>query len=678
MRLNQKIGLFSAAVVLSVALLTAANYIYIRKSTDDMYRELENSTNLASTSVSNLLNGSIENYLRGIAEKNVEILRYHEQAARRGEMTDAQARREATRIMLMQTIGTTGYLVAVEDQNRNGQPRLILAVHKHLPGGDCTALASCQGWMRQKNGYHEYEWLNPGDPLPRRKAAYIRYFEPYKWVIGATTFKDELTNLISLEDLRKAIGDIKINRSGYIYIIDGKGNAIVHPELQGQNVTDIQNPDGKYLTQEIFRTKNGKLTYQWQRQNETSPHERYAFFRHIPDLDWYIVTTGYTQEANEPANNIRLMGFVSLAIIALLAIVAVILARHAIVTPIRRLTKYVDRINEGHFDIPQAIRSGDEIGTLAVSFQAMARDLGESIHEREHLLRETTEKNRLLESFNEKLEQEVSIRTRELVRTEKLAALGSLVAGVAHELNTPIGNALLVASTLEEETRLFERELQTRIKRSTLDQYITNTRDAATIVTASLHRASELIASFKRVAVDQTSSQRRVFMLDDLVNELLITLRATYKKTPYRIESEIAPNLRFDSFPGPLDQILTNLIVNAVLHGFAERSHGLIRITGKPEGNDTVELRVSDNGCGIPPEALGRVFDPFFTTRLGQGGSGLGLSIVHSLTTNLLGGSIALESTVGQGTTVILKLPLAAPQHATTPWTQDIPWLPPL
>ncbi len=663
MRLNRKIGFFSVLVILAVMALAFLNHHVIRRSLDDMYRDLENTTNLASTSVNNLLNSSIENYLRGIAEKNVEFINHLHQRAKRGEISEAEARREAGRLMLMQTIGSTGYLVAVEDRQVNGDHKLILAVHPHLPDRDCSALASCQGWASQKNGYNEYEWLNPGDPLPRKKAAFIKYFEPYKWTVGATTFKDELTNLINLDQLRKAIKGIRINRSGYLYIIDGKGQSIVHPELEGQNVLDIRDARGYYLVRDMLAKKNGKITYQWQLKSELTAHERYAHFRHLPDLDWYIVATGYMSEANEAADKIRFAGFVSLAIVSLLVVIMLILAETTIILPIRKLTDYVARIKEGQFDIPQAIRSKDEIGTLASSFQSMASELGESFRERERLLKETTDKNALLESFNEKLENEVNIRTRELVRTEKLAALGSLVAGVAHELNTPIGNALLVASTLQEETRRIELELQTGIKRSTLDHYLENSRNAATIVTTNLHRAAELITSFKRVAVDQTSSQRRVFILDQLVDELLLTLRATYKKTSYVLESEVEPAIRFDSYPGPLDQILTNLITNSVLHGFSERAHGRVLVSGRQVSPREVELQVVDDGNGIPAEHLARVFDPFFTTRLGRGGSGLGLSIVHTLVTDVLGGTIKLESTVGGGTTVVLRLPLAAPEQ---------------
>lgn len=252
----------------------------------------------------------------------------------------------------------------------------------------------------------------------------------------------------------------------------------------------------------------------------------------------------------------------------------------------------------------------------------------------------------------------------ELVRTEKLAALGSLVAGIAHELNTPIGNALIVASTLSWETAEFAKASDSGLRRSTLANFVAQTTQANELIVSSLQRASELINSFKQVAVDQTSSLCRRFELKEIIDEILAILHPRLKKTPYLILHEVPAGLEFNSYPGPLGQVVTNLIDNAIIHGFDGRDRGTIQLQARKIDGDTIELRVTDDGVGIPAAALPRIYDPFFTTKLGKGGSGLGLNIVHSIVTHKLGGKIAVASEVGRGTCFTISLPCTAPSRA--------------
>ncbi|MBY0467073.1 MAG: PAS domain S-box protein [Burkholderiales bacterium] len=250
-----------------------------------------------------------------------------------------------------------------------------------------------------------------------------------------------------------------------------------------------------------------------------------------------------------------------------------------------------------------------------------------------------------------------------LVQSDKLASLGALVAGVAHEMNTPIGNGLMAVSTLAQRTREVQAMLDTGLRRSDFERFLTQVETAADISTRNLGRASELIASFKRVAVDQTSSQRCQFDLAEVVHEIVLTLQPTLKHTPYQVVTEVPSGLVLDSFPGPLGQVVANLVQNAVVHAFGGRSDGRIHVSAQADG-DQVVLTVADDGKGIPTEHLAKVFDPFFTTRLGQGGSGLGLHIVHNVVTGLLGGQIEVHSVVGQGTAIVIRCPCVAPQRA--------------
>jgi len=250
---------------------------------------------------------------------------------------------------------------------------------------------------------------------------------------------------------------------------------------------------------------------------------------------------------------------------------------------------------------------------------------------------------------------------QQLVEREKLAALGSLVAGVAHELNTPIGNSLVIASTLEAKTSEIEtRQNDNALRRSDLKNFIDAAREASTLLMRSLRNAAELVNSFKQVAVDQASAKRRHFNLHTASTEIVTTMKNQIRKAGHRMELEMPDDITLDSFPGPYGQVVINLINNALLHAFDGRENGLIRLWAVRLGAESVRIVFEDDGCGIPLEHQARIFDPFFTTKLGQGGNGLGLSITYNIVSSLLDGSIRVDSAVGVGTRFTIDLPLKA------------------
>jgi len=249
-----------------------------------------------------------------------------------------------------------------------------------------------------------------------------------------------------------------------------------------------------------------------------------------------------------------------------------------------------------------------------------------------------------------------------LIETEKLAALGRLVAGVAHEVNNPVGIGLTVASSLERRCALFEAEVaKGELRRSHLTEFIAANRDAARQLVANLNRAAELIQSFKQVAVDRNFSHRRSFDVGDLTEQLVTSLRPGSRKHNLALTVECEPGLEMNSYPGSYGQVLTNLFLNAVAHAFPDGAPGRIDIRVRGHGDDEIELTFADNGCGMSVEVRRHAFDPFYTTRRDQGGTGLGLHIVHSLVTGRLGGRLNLESSPGNGTQIQIVLPRAGP-----------------
>jgi PAS domain S-box-containing protein len=249
-----------------------------------------------------------------------------------------------------------------------------------------------------------------------------------------------------------------------------------------------------------------------------------------------------------------------------------------------------------------------------------------------------------------------------LIEAEKLAALGRLVAGVAHEVNNPVGISLTVASSLERKSALFAAEVaRGDLKRSSLNEFLETSRDASAQLVANLNRAAELIQSFKQVAVDRNYSDQRSFDLGDLTEQVVLSLRPGLRKHNLTLNVDCQPNLIMNSYPGPYGQVLTNLFLNSVAHAFPNGRAGTVEIKVRASGKDNVEILFSDDGIGMSLDVRRRAFDPFFTTRRDQGGTGLGLHIVYNIVTNRLGGRLDLDSEPSGGTHIQIILPRVAP-----------------
>ncbi len=256
-----------------------------------------------------------------------------------------------------------------------------------------------------------------------------------------------------------------------------------------------------------------------------------------------------------------------------------------------------------------------------------------------------------------------------LIEAEKLAALGRLVAGVAHEINNPVGTSLTVASSLERRITIFAAEVATgSLKRSTLNEFLKISREASAQLVANLNQAAELIQSFKQVATDRSYSNQRVFDIGELTEQIAVSLRPGLGNQNLNLDVECEPGLTMNSYPGPYGQALTNLFLNVVAHAFPAEKGGTVKIKVTGFGRENVEVLFSDDGCGMSPDVRRKAFDPFFTTRRDQGGTGLGLHIVHAIVTNCLGGTLELDSEPRKGTTMRLMLPRLAPPGPAAPW----------
>lgn len=291
--------------------------------------------------------------------------------------------------------------------------------------------------------------------------------------------------------------------------------------------------------------------------------------------------------------------------------------------------------------------------------------LGELNLHLESRVKERTADLALANTHLSKTLEELRTTQKELVRAAQLAGLGSLVAGIAHELNTPIGTALTAATALAHEAHTIKAQhASEQLGRRALSQFLQNSEDITDLLERNLKRAAERIGHFKQVAVDRVSEDRQCFKLTDVISGTMSILAPKLQGSAYRLTLELDHRIEMDSYPGAISQVLGHFVGNALMHAFAGRDAGTMCLRTAVHGDNTLELSFSDDGNGIAADQLPHIFEPFFTTKFGQGGSGLGLYIVYTQVRDLLGGRVEVSSLEGHGTRFTVTVPLIAPQQA--------------
>lgn len=463
---------------------------------------------------------------------------------------------------------------------------------------------------------------------------------------------------VNLKFIWDVVSRIKIGEHGKAFVVDANGYLIADPDiglvLKKTNLSKLSHIQAALAK----RDAEPALT-----ANDLEGKAVLAAFAPIEATGWTMLVEQPAEEIYATLNAAIVRTGVLLLIGLVISALASVWFARRMSRPIAVLQEGAQRIGEGDLELQIVVETHDELEALAAQFNRMTAQLRDSYAGLERKVNErTAELSDALQTQTATLSMLQATQTQ-LVQSEKMAALGGLVAGVAHEINTPVGVGVTAASSLRNSAaRLDTLFKEGKMMKADLEEFLDVSDQSTQMILANLNRAANLINSFKQVAVDQTSEASRQFNVRHYLEEIMTSLGPKLKQTQLRHVVRCADDIVIDSYPGAVSQIVTNLVMNAMTHAYAPGQAGAMELDVERRG-DSLRLDFRDDGKGIEPDIVGKIFDPFFTTRRGQGGSGLGLNIVYNLVTQTLKGRINCQSEVGKGTLFRIDLPLAG-SHA--------------
>ena len=524
---------------------------------------------------------------------------------------------------------------------------------------------------KKDKGFVEYYWVKSGDFADKasKKIAYVMYFEPFDWYIGGGDYVEDIENILK-EDLLKIIGNIRFGKDGYIFIHNYAGTNLLHVDKKvvGKNVNNLKDKNGVYFVQKLTKTakenkRGGYVDYIAHFRPETGqPAPKIAFVKSINEWQWVIGSGVYKESISKIlAEKEARLNRELIYIASFLTIVFLFIGLYVFVVA-KKFRKDIDKSFDKFKNF--FAKAAEENVTLNVKEMEFL--------EFEILAVHTNELVSKIKDLNQNLEEKVRERTKELNKTsaklqnteimmmenEKMAALGELVAGVSHEINTPVGLSLTgithFSNISKNLKKLYESD---NLSKDEFEEFITTSNELADTITINLKRAADIIRSFKTVAVDQVSKQMREFNLKEYIDETLLSLRNKTKRMDIDFVVDCDELLVINSNPGAISQIITNLVMNSMIHGFEDSKKGKIKIVAKVE-KSSLHVEYFDDGKGISKENLPKIFEPFYTTKKSKGGSGLGLNIIQKIIVEELSGTINCESTEGNGTIFYITFPI--------------------
>jgi two-component system, NtrC family, sensor kinase len=657
---------------------------------------------------------AIVNLLRARVEASRELVAHFYDRYRAGELTEAEARERAQETLLAQRIGSSGYIYCLDSRG-------VLRVHpkRELVGHDMSWYTLSQRQTARDTHYIEYLWKNPDDVDWRRKALYQVYFEPWDWIISASSYREEFKGLVQPSDFRSDLLSIKIGKTGYLLLVDEQGKAIVHPTLEGQNLWSLQDDNGHAFVREILARRNGELLYSMKNPGEARARKKIAAYREIPEFGWILVSSAYEDELFEPLKRIRWVIVVALLSSCLLALMlstwfgrGVVSAQNAADLALRCSLETMRQIVDG---VPFAIitvgkdrkirQANEEAARVLKTPHLTGRDGTVFVTSLQNDWKKKVEETVVVDSAGTSIPIflsatpleiggeaidviafiDLSERKQleaELRQAQKLQAVGQLAAGIAHEINTPAqfvsDNIHFLGQSFEDLGALmseYRRTLEILIPapgNEAIGKAVTQAEETADLaflrdnIPSALTMARDGIAqisSIVRAMKEFAYADRGEKVLADINHAIEATL--TVARNEYKYVAEVETD--FGDLPGvscrigEMNQVFLNLIINAT-HAIADvvkgsDGKGKIRIRTRQE-DGYARIDVEDTGSGIPENVRDRIFEPFFTTKEVGRGSGQGLALARSIVEGKHGGKLTFTSEVGKGTTFTIRIPL--------------------
>ena len=363
---------YTYSLIVLIAVLVVGMSVYIIASRiikENIKTELSSATTAILNMVETTAQASIKNYLRAVAEKNLEIVTLYHNEVQEDQMTEKAAKARVREVLLSQAIGITGYIYCLDSEG-------IAVMHPDplVEGVAFSHFAFIQEKMKRKEGYLEYEWKNPEEAQPRDKALYMTYFEPWDWIISISSYRSEFSRLINISDFKDNILSQTFGSTGYSYILESDGDIVIHPHLSG-NLWNARDANGYYLVRHQCETKNGKLFYSWRNPGEDRFREKLVIYNYIPEYDWIVSSTGYLEEFYSPLRLVRSAVAATIVLILLLMLPVTFAIARSITRPLYQLEKNLSQGAAGNFTGRMKKKTKDEIGKLASYFNQFMESL---------------------------------------------------------------------------------------------------------------------------------------------------------------------------------------------------------------------------------------------------------------------------------------------------------------
>lgn len=689
---------------LIVGTIIVSGYVFYNNSQKSIVRSgqkmLESTNRHIEDLVATIAQSSIQNYLRGIAEKNIDIISYYYKEYKSGKTSKAEAFNKIRNSLLSQKIGNTGYIYVWDISN--APKSLPVVIHPFIEGRDVSNYEFVQQAARQKNGYMEYNWRNPGDKTDRAKSMYLSYFPEWNWVIAVSSYKEEFFELIDMAYLKEKINSIKIGESDYPVIIAYNGDVISHPYLDGQNIYNLRDKNGKYFVREVCKNKNGMIEYYWKKPNSSDKeYNKIVFYKDNPLFKWIIITGLYEDELYSELEYLNIFIIMAVFLISLLTIPIVFFVTGKLIIPIKnmadelyQLKSYLANIinsmpsilisvdkggfvtqwnkkAEEHTGIEVSIAVGKSVIDVYPQIAAEMDKIQESISDKKIV----AQKNRAYKSTDGIRYEDITIYplitngangaviriddvTKEytleeqLNQSRKMDAVGQLAGGIAHDFNNMLAGIIGSAEILG----LINKGDAKSIKY--VDIIIQSSQRAAGLI-------SKLLA-FSR----KSNTERKSIDLSKTIADTIEILERSIDKKIQIVSDNRAKHTTVMGDDSQIHNAILNIGINAAHAmpngGKLSFNTSNIYLDKKYCEHSTFDIMpgnylaidIRDTGFGIPTENLAKIFEPFFTTKKQGEGTGLGLAAVYGIIKDHAG-AVTVYSEIGSGTVFHLYFPIS-------------------